>query len=162
MPCHRSRFAVVAVGCLALVSASVRVAAQSSDNNDRLKKALKAYPDADADGDGVLTASEARQYLRKNAGKIELPEARRPAGPEPTLENVKYGPHERNVLDFWKAKSDGPTPVIVFIHGGGFRNGDKGGIRSDGIIQQSLDGGVSFASINYQFRPEAHDSGHLA
>jgi hypothetical protein len=27
----------------------------------------------------------------------------------PTYENVRYGPHERNVLDFWQAKASTPT-----------------------------------------------------
>jgi acetyl esterase/lipase len=39
--------------------------------------------------------------------------------PKPTFENVSYGPHERNVLDFYQAKSEKPTPVLFFIHGGG-------------------------------------------
>ena len=30
--------------------------------------------------------------------------------PTPTHANVKYGPHERNVLDFYKADADAPTP----------------------------------------------------
>lgn len=33
--------------------------------------------------------------------------------------NVPYGPHERNVLDFYQAKSETPTPLVVNIHGGG-------------------------------------------
>src|SRR6266550_4606433 len=45
--------------------------------------------------------------------------------PKPDLADFKYGPHERNVLDLWKAKSDKPTPLVVFIHGGGFRGGSK-------------------------------------
>lgn len=43
-----------------------------------------------------------------------------PKNPTPTAANYKYGPHERNVLDFWQAKSDQPTPVLFFIHGGGW------------------------------------------
>jgi acetyl esterase/lipase len=38
----------------------------------------------------------------------------------PTHANVTYGPHERNDLDFWKADGDGPRPLLVFIHGGGW------------------------------------------
>src|SRR5262245_66242236 len=30
--------------------------------------------------------------------------------PTPTVANLAYGKHERQVLDFWKAKSDKPTP----------------------------------------------------
>lgn len=73
----------------------------------------------------------------------------------PTLENVAYGPHARNVMDLWLAKSDAPTPLVVFIHGGGFINGDKSIIRSRGVIQKCLDRGASFASINYRFRDTA-------
>ncbi len=73
----------------------------------------------------------------------------------PDLENVAYGPHARNVLDLWKAPSDKPTPLIVFIHGGGFVNGDKGQIRNRPQVKQCLDAGVSFASINYRFREHA-------
>ena len=73
-------------------------------------------------------------------------------GTPPTLENVAYGPHERNVLDFWKAKSEGPAPVLIFIHGGGFVGGDKKSIRGSAVLEGCLKNGVSFASINYRFR----------
>ena len=43
----------------------------------------------------------------------------------PDIANEHYGPHERNVLDLWKAKSDKPTPLVVYIHGGGYRAGSK-------------------------------------
>ncbi len=77
------------------------------------------------------------------------------AAPAPTITDVKYGPHERNVLDFWKAESPTPTPVIVYIHGGGFTKGDKSGIRNDRIVQDALDRQISFAAINYRFRDAA-------
>ena len=38
----------------------------------------------------------------------------------PTKANVPYGTHERQVLDFYQAKSDSPTPVVFYIHGGGW------------------------------------------
>ena len=41
--------------------------------------------------------------------------------PIPTHADISYGPHERHVLDFFKADSDKPTPVLVFIHGGDSR-----------------------------------------
>lgn len=75
--------------------------------------------------------------------------------PVPTVTDAKYGPHERNVLDFWKAPSDTPAPVIVYIHGGGFTKGDKSGVRKDRIVQQALDRGISFAAVNYRYRAAA-------
>jgi len=52
-------------------------------------------------------------------GAVALQQAQQ-GKPDPDVANAKYGPHERNVLDLWQAKSDSPTPLIVFIHGGGF------------------------------------------
>lgn len=40
--------------------------------------------------------------------------------PKPTLSAIHYGKYERNVLDFWKAKSDKPIPLVFVIHGGGW------------------------------------------
>src|SRR5436309_1907112 len=46
--------------------------------------------------------------------------AAQPGKPKPDVADAKYGPHARNVLDLWRAKGDGPRPLVVFIHGGGF------------------------------------------
>ncbi len=81
--------------------------------------------------------------------------AAEPGQVAPALENVKYGPHERNVFDLWRAPADKPTPLVIFIHGGGFINGDKSKIRDTPAVRQCLDAGVSFASINYRFREHA-------
>ena len=54
-----------------------------------------------------------------------LPGAEAPSLPIPTHENISYGPHARNTLDFWQAKGDGPRPLLVYIHGGGWLTGDK-------------------------------------
>ena len=69
--------------------------------------------------------------------------------PPPDLANIKYGPHERNVLDLWKAKSDRPTPLVVFIHGGGFRAGSKENL-SPGQLRAFLEAGFSVVAINYR------------
>lgn len=68
-----------------------------------------------------------------------------------THANVSYGPHERNVLDFSQAKGDGPRPLLVFIHGGGWVGGDKS-INAKSF-QRYLDIGISCASINYRLTP---------
>jgi acetyl esterase/lipase len=74
--------------------------------------------------------------------------------PTPTVANLAYGKHERQVLDFWKAKSDKPTPLVLYIHGGGWRGGDKSSL-SGAAIQQYLDAGISMAAINYRYVQQA-------
>jgi acetyl esterase/lipase len=53
------------------------------------------------------------------------------------------------VLDFWQAKSEKPTPVVLYIHGGGWRNGDKNTLAGT-TIKTFLDQGISVAAINYR------------
>src|ERR1041385_2403379 len=74
-----------------------------------------------------------------------------PARPTPTVADYAYAnDHERQKFDFWQAKSDRPTPVVLLIHGGGWMNGDKTGYGK-GMIQPFLDQGISVAAINYRF-----------
>ena len=79
-----------------------------------------------------------------------------PPLPEPTEANVAYGKHRRQVLDFWKAKSDKPTPLLFFIHGGGWVAGDK---ARPGSLVQCLDAGISVVSINYRYNTQAQQEG---
>ena len=79
--------------------------------------------------------------------------------PQPTAYNVAYGPHAKNVLHFWKAESEEPTPVLLFIHGGGWMGGNRLSGLSGGMLQQMLDNGISVASVEYRFIPEATADG---
>ncbi|MFO1064150.1 MAG: alpha/beta hydrolase [Pirellulales bacterium] len=72
-------------------------------------------------------------------------------GPAPTYANVKYGPHERNAIDFWQASGDSPRPLLVYIHGGGWTAGDKKR-KSDAFVPY-LKQGISYAAINYRLTP---------
>ncbi|NDB74757.1 MAG: hypothetical protein EB141_03775, partial [Verrucomicrobia bacterium] len=71
----------------------------------------------------------------------------KPAEPQraPTQANVPYGTHERQVLDFYRAESATPTPVVFHIHGGGWVAGDKKGVAG---MEKYLAAGISVVSIN--------------
>jgi acetyl esterase/lipase len=70
--------------------------------------------------------------------------------PAPTVSGVKYGEHERHVLDFWKADSQSPTPLVFVIHGGGWVGGSKERVDRFVDVEQLLKAGISVASINYR------------
>ena len=59
-----------------LLSAMPCSGAPTSENNERLRQALKAYPEADANKDGVLTVKEARDYRAAAAKKGDARQGR--------------------------------------------------------------------------------------
>jgi len=75
------------------------------------------------------------------------------AKPDPTYADVAYGPEESQALDFYAAPGDGPHPLAVYIHGGGFRAGSKRGINA-AALGQLLAAGVSVAAVEYRFVPK--------
>lgn len=77
-----------------------------------------------------------------------------PAQAQPTVAKFAYGKHERQVLDFWQAKSDTPTPLVLYIHGGGWQGGDKNSMKAD-AVKAYLDKGISVAAINYRYVKQA-------
>ena len=79
--------------------------------------------------------------------------------PKPTLTEVSYGPHSRHILDFWRAKSTKPTPLVFVIHGGGWQGGSKERVDRFADVQALLKAGVSVAAINYRLIPQAVQAG---
>jgi acetyl esterase/lipase len=74
--------------------------------------------------------------------------------PAPDAADVRYGDHARNVFDVWTPKGEGPFPLVLFIHGGGFRGGDKRAL-SPVRLKQFLEAGWAVAAINYRFTDSA-------
>ncbi len=120
------------------------------------KMIMKRFPRSDSNGDGDLSEKELEAVVRiatsrakmqkgQNSGKVanqgQMP---------PTHANVKYGKDERNIFDIWLAESDKPTPLAIYIHGGGFRAGSKEKLSND-ILSQLLTAGITVASINYRY-----------
>jgi acetyl esterase/lipase len=97
-----------------------------------------------------LAVSPVQAQEKKEEKKAEPKVPKKPPMPSqpPTHANVAYGKHERQVIDFYQAKSEKPTPLVLYIHGGGWRGGDK---NSVGNVKPYLDAGISVAAINYRY-----------
>jgi acetyl esterase/lipase len=114
----------------------------------------------DTNHDGIVTIDEMRAFLAKQDGGNQASGDQKPGNPHqatpppPTHANVSYGPDESNVLDFWQAPKGAPNPLLVMIHGGGFRQGSKSQI-SAALIQECFQAGISVASIEYRFTQKA-------
>ena len=153
----------------------------TSATSAHLKKWLEKFPAADLNHDGILTTPEVWEFQSPKYQAAQIQKARQsqkarlakqaqpggkaeqapkavpsvaPLKPKPDYENVKYGPHERNVLDLYLARSARPTPLVVHIHGGGWMAGDKSQVQPV-VVNECLKSGISVASINYRYTTTA-------
>src|SRR6056297_1512722 len=73
----------------------------------------------------------------------------------PTFANVPYDDEdEAQVLDVYRAEAEEPTPVAVFIHGGGWRAGSKNRIPHY-LAKAVSEGWLSVVSVEYRFTDKA-------
>lgn len=76
--------------------------------------------------------------------------------PPPGVEahrDLAYGPHkERHTLDVFTPKSDKPTPLVIWIHGGAWQQGSKNGGNP---ATRLLEKGYAVAAINYRLSHHA-------
>lgn len=103
-------------------------------------------------------AQEKAKAKDKAAAKKKAAVPKRPVVAA-TEADVPYGTHARQVVDFFKAPSDKPTPVVLFIHGGGWVNGDKSGVQNSLDIAKLLKNGISVVAVQYRMVPDAQANG---
>ena len=75
---------------------------------------------------------------------------------KPTLVDVAYGTDPDQKLDFYKVESTSPTPLMFFIHGGGWVAGTKSQVTD---LKKVLDAGISVVSVEYRFIQKAIHAG---
>lgn len=75
------------------------------------------------------------------------------------FKDISYGPYEKNTFDIFLPRSSEPTPLVIYIHGGGFLEGQKenayeplwnGSWDFPSEIRTLLSEKIAFASINYR------------
>ena len=85
------------------------------------------------------------------------------ARPDPAhgeaLYDQAYGEHERHRIDIYGARKDGAKrPVVLYVHGGGFVAGDKGGADKPfyrNVGAWAAANGMLGAVLNYRLAPAA-------
>lgn len=96
-------------------------------------------------------ASLALAALLPGCTSAGLSDALTPRGGYTRTADIAYGPHPRHRLDLYETGRQGP--LILFIHGGEWRRGDKDVYR---FVGQALCArGFDCAVINYRLYPEA-------
>jgi len=103
----------------------------------------------------ALSQDAAKAKKAKQTQRVRKPNRYDASVPKPTIAGVKYGDHERHVIDFWKAESDSPTPLVFIIHGGGWTGGSKERAQRFADVAGCLKAGISVAAINYRYVSQA-------
>lgn len=104
-----------------------------------------------------MPASDAREKLRdrlreRMAERMGAEDGVKVLGSE----TIAYGSDPLQVLDVWRAKdAKGPAPLIVYVHGGGWKRGSKDNATGRFKPVHYPVQGYAFASINYRLVPAA-------
>lgn len=100
---------------------------------------------------------EVPTWSRSATGDLGQPRrpARQPRGRVPTHRDIAYVPegHERQKLDLYLPEERGaePLPLIIWVHGGAWRAGNKAGCPARRFVER----GYAVASINYRLSQHA-------
>lgn len=81
------------------------------------------------------------------AGGVALWRWRTPGATE-----IAYGADPRQTMDLTYPRGASPAPVVVMIHGGGFRSGDKSDLA---IWPELLESGIAVVRVNYRLSDDA-------
>lgn len=68
---------------------------------------------------------------------------------------IRYGEDRLQQLDFHAAATGKPAPLVLFVHGGGWKRGDKRNATGNLKAPHYNGQGYHFASINYRLVPDA-------
>lgn len=106
---------------------------------------LLRQPDEGHHPHGLSDPAEIVRFIRQNTYAVP-----------PTQSLVAYGPHDKQVLDFWRADSPHPTPTVLVIHGGGWSTGTRRDVEG---LEDYLNAGISVVSVDYRFIAQANAEG---
>ncbi|MCA1978484.1 MAG: alpha/beta hydrolase [Thiobacillus sp.] len=78
-----------------------------------------------------------------------------------TKQTLAYGSDPLQALDLWLAR-EARAPLVVFVHGGGWKRGDKDNATGRHKAPHYTGQGYAFASINYRLVPTVRVEGQAA
>ncbi len=97
--------------------------------------------------------AEAQRFRERIAERMA---ARGATAPATGMVEHSFGTDPLQRLDFWEAKDRArPAPLVIFVHGGGWKRGDKRNATGAAKVTHFLEQGYAVASVNYRLVPAA-------
>lgn len=102
-------------------------------------------------------AADAQRFRERIAERMaERAAARGAEAPAAGMVEHSFGTDPLQKLDFWAAKDKAkPAPIVIFVHGGGWKRGDKRNATGADKVTHFLEQGYAVASVNYRLVPAA-------
>jgi len=88
------------------------------------------------------------EQRRGGAGGREAGAARAPAP-----QTLAYGSDSLQALDLWVPEGTKNAPLVLFVHGGGWKRGSKDNAMGRAMPAHMMEQGYAFASIDYRLVP---------
>ena len=73
----------------------------------------------------------------------------------PAPQTLSYGKDSLQALDLWVPQGATKAPLVLFVHGGGWKRGSKDNAMGRAMPAHMLQQGYAFASIDYRLVPAA-------
>ena len=164
--------ALIAAGALAVLASPIL--AQQRRGGERIAPACRAEivqlcgaPEKGARGqmrtclrdraaelsEGCRTALRERMQGRAGAGGRRGGAAGEIAAPP--AQTLAYGSDALQALDLWVPQGAKAAPLVLFVHGGGWKRGSKSNAVGRALPGHMLAQGYAFASIDYRLVPAA-------
>lgn len=107
-------------------------------------------------GAGLAEAQPGERLRERIAKRLEQRaegSARRERAPG--AQTFSYGSDPLQVMDFWAPAGAKNVPLVLYVHGGGWKRGSKDTAMGNALPGHLRDQGYAFASINYRLVPAA-------
>jgi acetyl esterase/lipase len=104
--------------------------------------------------EGCQTALRERMEARGGLAGMRG-ERRGAAAQAPAPQTLAYGSDPLQGLDLWVPEGAKAAPLVLFVHGGGWKRGSKSNAMSRALPGHMLAQGYAFASIDYRLVPAA-------
>ena len=108
-------------------------------------------------GVGLIAHAAPGDRLRERLAERRAERAPAVQAPsDPGGQTIAYGRDPLQRLDVWRASGTrGPAPLVVFVHGGGWKRGSKDNATGQFKAPHYTAQGMAFASIDYRLVPAA-------
>jgi len=77
---------------------------------------------------------------------------RQRGGDDAAMQTLAYGSDRLQTLDYWPGATP-DAPLVVFVHGGGWKRGDKNMMRGSDKLEHWQAAGYAVASLDYRLVP---------